>query len=144
MDSMIELSTMELEKGLTDVIINISKLKQKDLVDFTMNPKEISQKISPEQNLMLYNQVYTTVATYFIKIREILENLDKTKVIDYGELQYQMRSAYKKLKKGKISDAEIFYNLTEKLHKVTLQQFIFCQAIVCYFIQSCEVFDAIT
>lgn len=42
MESMIELSTMELEKGLTDVIINISKLKQVDLVDLTMNPKEIN------------------------------------------------------------------------------------------------------
>lgn len=144
MESMIELSTVELEKGLTNVITNIRKLKQQDFFDLTMDPKEINEKIDPNKSFVLYNQVYMTVMTYFIKIKEIMESLDKRKIIDYEELQHQMKSAYKKLKSGKKSESEIFYSLSEKLHKVTLQDILYCQAIVCYFIQSCEVFDAVT
>lgn len=144
MENMLELSTIDLEKGLTEVIIRISKLKQKDFYDLSMNPKEINGKIDPDENFLLYNQVKTTVTTYFIKIREIMENLDKGKIIDYEELQHQMKSAYKKIKSGNKSKSEVFYSLSEKLHKVTLQEIIFCQVIVCYFIQSFEVFDATT
>lgn len=144
MESMIELSTIELEKGLTNVIINISKLKQHDFSPLSMDPREINEKIDPNKSFALYNQVYMTVMTYFIKIKEIMESLDKRKMIDYEELQHQMKSAYKKLKSGKKSESEIFYSLSEKLHKVTLQDILYCQAVVCYFIQSCEVFDAVT
>ena len=55
-----------------------------------------------------------------------------------------MKSAYKKLKKSNKSKLEIFSSLSDKIHKVTLQEDIFCDAIVCYFIQSCEVFDAVS
>lgn len=144
MESMIELSTIELEKGLTNVITNIRKLKQQDFSTLSMDPKEINEKIDPNKSFALYNQVYMTVMTYFVKIKEIMESLDKRKIIDYEELQHQMKSAYKKLKSGKKSESEIFYSLSEKLHKVTLQDILYCQAIVCYFIQSCEVFDAVT
>lgn len=144
MESMIELSTIELEKGLTNVITNIRKLKQQDFSALSMDPREINEKIDPNKSFALYNQVYMTVMTYFIKIKEIMESLDKRKIIDYEELQHQVKSAYKKLKSGKKSESEIFYSLSEKLHKVTLQDILYCQAIVCYFIQSCEVFDAVT
>ena len=144
MESMMELSTIELEKGLTNVITNIRKLKQQDFSALSMDPREINEKIDPNKSFALYNQVYMTVMTYFIKIKEIMESLDKRKIIDYEELQHQMKSAYKKLKSGKKSESEIFYSLSEKLHKVTLQDILYCQAIVCYFIQSCEVFDAVT
>ena len=144
MESMIELSTIELEKGLTNVITNIRKLNQQDFSTLSMDPKEINEKIDPKKSFVLYNQVYMTVMTYFVKIKEIMESLDKRKIIDYEELQHQMKSAYKKLKSGKKSESEIFYSLSEKLHKVTLQDILYCQAIVCYFIQSCEVFDAVT
>lgn len=107
-----------------------------------MDPKEINEKIDSNKNFALYNQVYMTVMTYFVKIKEIMESLDKRKIIGYEELQHQMKSA-QKIKVWEKSRSEIFYSLSEKLHKVTLQDILYCQAIVCYFIQSL-VFDAVT
>lgn len=138
------LSSSELEKGLTDVISNITKLKQKDLVSSTLDPKGIKDKIDPDHDLHLYLMVTQQVTTYFFKLQEILENLDKRKVIDYEDLQLQMRSIYKKLKKANKSDIEIFEEITHKIHKSTLQTPLYCQIVVSYFIQKCEVFDAIT
>ena len=70
-------------------------------------------------------------------------NADKRGQIDYDEVQNQMRAIYKRLKKAKKSNVEIFNEIAEKIHKVSLQEEIYCQIIVSYFIQKCEVFDAI-
>lgn len=144
MEDMLELSDLTLEQGLIEVISKLSKLKNHDLTNFTMEPKQISQKIDPDENLILYNDINMAVTTYFLKTKEIFIDLDKSKVIDYEELQCQIRSAYKKLNKQKRSASDIFNDLSEKIHKVTLGDIRCCQLIVCYFIQSCEVFDAIT
>ena len=43
-------------------------------------------------------------------------------------------------KKANKSKLEIFTEISDKIHRVTLQDDIFCQIVVSYFIQSCEVF----
>lgn len=83
------------------------------------------------------------MTTYFLKIREIMTNLDRRGLIDYEALQDQMKAIYKRLKKSHLSQMEIFREITEKLHRTSLQDDVYCQIVVCYFIQSCEVFDAV-
>ena len=51
---------------------------------------------------------------------------------------------YKKLKKAKKSKVDIFNEIAQKIHKVSLMDEILYQIVVSYFVQSCEVFDAIT
>ena len=144
MESINLLSSSELEKGLTNVITNIIKLKQTTLVDSVLDPKEIKEKIDPNKDFHLYLMVTQQVTTYFIKLQEILENLHKRKIIDYEDLQLQMRIIYKKLKKSSKSSIEIFEEISNKIHKSTFQPQLYCQIVVSYFIQKCEVFDAIT
>ena len=55
-----------------------------------------------------------------------------------------MKALYKRLKKANKSKVEIFNEITEKVHKVSLQEDIYCQIVVAFFIAKCEVFDAIT
>ena len=50
---------------------------------------------------------------------------------------------YKKLKKAKKSKVDIFNEIVQKIHKVSLMYEILCQIVVSYFVQSCEVFNAI-
>ncbi len=138
------LDDLPLEKGIAGVISKVIKLKEKDLVTTSLDPKEIKQKLSATDNLVLYNQVNFYVTTYFVRIREIMTNLDKRGEIDYDEVQDQMRAIYKRLKKSKKTNMEIFNEIVGKLHRVTMQEDVYCQIIVSYFIQSCEVFDAIT
>lgn len=56
---------MQLEKGLTDAILNLKKLKGEDLLPLTMNPIDISSKINKENNFHLYTMVNNYVTTYF-------------------------------------------------------------------------------
>lgn len=138
------LDDLPLEKGIINVITKISKLKEKDLADASMDPKEIRQKIDPEKDLAIYLTVTNYVSAYFIRIKDIMMNLDKRNEIDYEEIQDQMHALYRKLKKAKKSKLEIFNEITDKVHHVSMQDNLYCQIVVAYFVQSCEVFDAIT
>ena len=82
------------------------------------------------------------VNAYYVRIREIMTNADKRGEIDYDEVQDQIHAMYKKLKKAKKSKVNIFNEIVQKIHKVSLMDEILCQIVVSYFVQSCGVFDA--
>lgn len=138
------LDDLPLEKGLTNVIRKIKSLGETGLSDASLDPKEIKHKISPEKEWNLYTIVNTYVTTYYTRIAEIMVNLDKRGELDYDALQDQIHALYKKLKKVKKSQMEIFSEITDRLHRATLGDTVYCQIIVAYFVQKCEVFDAIT
>lgn len=138
------LENLSLEKGIVDVLKKVKKLNQKDLSNASLEPKEITQKISPEDDFALYMTINSYVNAYYVRIREIMTNADKRGEIDYDEVQDQIHAMYKKLKKAKKSKVDIFNEIAQKIHKVSLMDEILCQIVVSYFVQSCEIFDAIT
>ena len=69
------LSSSQLEKGLTDVIYKITKLNQKDLFGSSLDPKELKEKIDPNNDFHLHLTVKQQVTSYFVKVQEILVNL---------------------------------------------------------------------
>lgn len=138
------LESLNLDKGITNVIKKAAKLGERDLKDASLDPKEIKQKLSPTEDAALYYTVNGYVTVYFRKIKEIMTNLDKRGEIDYEEVQNQIHAIYLRLKKKKKSRIEIFNEIADKIHRVTLQDDIYCKIVVSYFVQSCEVFDAIT
>jgi len=138
------IDALPLEKGIVSVIKHIKNLKESDLLDASLDPKELTQKIKPQENMALYLSVKSYVTMYYIRIKEIMTNLDKRGEIDYDEIQDQIHAIYKRLKKSKKTELEIFNEISKKIHSISLQEDIFCQIVVSYFIQKCEVFDAIT
>jgi len=138
------LDDLPLEKGIVGVIKKIKALGEKELFGASLDPKEIKQKLSPSQDMALYIAVNGYVTTYYTRIKEIMMNLDKRGEIDYDEIQDQIHAFYKRLKKANKSRLETFNEIAGKIHRVTLQDDLYCQIVVSYFVQSCEVFDAIT
>lgn len=133
-----------MKSGIVGVIRKVKKLGEKDLAGASLDPKEIKQKLSPTQDMALYIAVNGYITTYFPRIKEIMMSLDKRGEIDYDEIQDQIHTFYKRLKKANKTHLEIFNEIASKIHCVTLQDNIYCQIVVSYFVQSCEVFDAIT
>lgn len=138
------IDSLPLEKGIASVISRIKKLNEKQLEDAVFDPKEIREKLDPAEGYILYKTISDYVSTYFLRIKEIMTNLDKRGEIDYEEIQDQMKAIYRRLKKTKNSPEVVFNQIVEKVHHVTLQENLYCQIVVAYFVQSCEVFDAIT
>lgn len=137
------LDGIALEKGIVGVLRRLADLKEKAFFKAELDPKELTKKVNPTDNYILYLTVKNNVTTYFLKIRELMTNLDRRGLIDYEALQDQMKAIYKRLKKSHLSQMEIFREITKKLHRTSLQDDVYCQIVVCYFIQSCEVFDAV-
>lgn len=100
--------------------------------------------MSPNQDIAFYIAVNGYVTTYYPRIKEIMMNLDKRGEIDYDKIQDQIHAFYKRLKKANKSRPEIFNEITGKIHRVTMQDDIYCRIVVYCFVQSCEVFDVIT
>lgn len=84
--------------------------------------------------MVLYTTVTAYVIAYYTKLHEIMMNADKRGDIDYDEVQDQMYAIYKRLKKAKKTKVEIFNEIAQKIHKVSLQEDIFCQIVISYFI----------
>ncbi|SEA28298.1 hypothetical protein SAMN02745687_02384 [Lachnospiraceae bacterium NK3A20] len=141
--SMQLLDSMPLEKEIIGVISKIKNLKEKDLLDPSLDPKDIREKLSPDENFALYNTVKGYVDTYYVTLKEIITNADKRGEIDYEEVQDQMKAIYKRLHKAGKSNVEVFNEISEKIHKVSFQEDFYCQIVVAFFIAKCEVFDAI-
>ncbi len=91
------LDDLPIEKGIVGVILKVKNLKEKDLTDVLLDPKELKQKMSPADNFTLYMTVNTYVNTYYVRLREIMINLNKRGGIDYDEIQDQIHAIYKKL-----------------------------------------------
>lgn len=138
------LSGLPLEKGIIGVISRIRKLGEKELSGATYEPVELKRKISPATDMALYMTVSQYVTTYYKSIRDIMVSADKRGLIDYDEVQDQMHAFYRKLKKAGRSKLEIFTEISDRIHRVTLQEDLFCQIVVAFFIEKCEVFDADT
>ena len=137
------LNSINLEKGIVGVLKKIKDIKETDVYDSSYDPKKVSQKIDRRQNLILYNTVINYVNSYYSTINQIMIQEDKCGNIDFEELQHQMHSLYKRLNKQNKSKEEIFNEIAKKLSKVSLMDQIYCEIIVAYFIQLCEVYDEI-
>ena len=59
------LDDLPFEKGITGIIIRIKKLKEKDLIQAALDPKELGKKIDPAQDLVLYLSVNNYVPYIF-------------------------------------------------------------------------------
>lgn len=94
------LDGMPLEKEIVGVMSKIKKLKEKDLLDPSLDPKDIREKLNPDDNLVLFKTVKDYVDTYYVTLKEIIINADKRGEIDYDEVQDQMKAIYKRLKKS--------------------------------------------
>lgn len=137
------LDDIRLDEGITKVISKIKNLSEQDFDGIMLDPKEISQKVSPDNNYVLYKEIYNNVSLYFVRVRDILMNMDKRGEIVYEDIQNQMRSLFTRLRKNNKSQTEIYEEIAAKIHNVSWQEDIYCKIVVSYFVQSCEVFDAI-
>ena len=131
-----------LDKGIQHVITKISDLGEDDLSSPSFEPIQLHKKLDPHADHLLYIMVNSFVTSRYSQIREIMVNADKSQLIHYNVLQNQIHGMYLQLAATHQSKLDIFNELTEKLKKITKQDTLSCQAVIAFFIEKCEVFDA--
>lgn len=137
------LSEIEIEKGITLIVENITAAKESDLIELNYNPTSVKGKIVGESNTMIRNLIEFYVAKYVNFVHKIMQNLSEQGKFKDELVRAQIKEKYKNLKnqKNKVSKEQIFNSLAEIIQKQTNQNIISCHIVVAYYVQSCEVFE---
>ena len=138
------LDEISISKGIELVIENLSNAKPAELKELTYDPVSISEKIDEDHCYFLVNDVKNNVARYYKYIENTMRNLALRNVYSDDLIRAQIKESYKQLADKKLAPEQIFSELSERIRRITKQDIRFCYIVVSYFIQSCEVFHAIT
>lgn len=138
------LDEVAIEKGIAQVIMNLSKAKPGQLLELNYDAVTVPEKIDEDLHSFLVYEVKSHVIKYFLFIEKTMQDLTRRKQFSDDLLRAQIKESYRKLAEKKNSPEAIYAALSEKLRSITKQDIRFCAIVISYFIQSCEVFNVIT
>lgn len=141
------LNQNSIEQGIRKVIEKIHTVDPKDVVKLNYDPVEVDKKIDPNAEIFLYGEVKDRVVRYYVTVEKCLRESARKQEFNDSLFREQLKATYKKLAAKKIAAKKIdkytiYQSLAEWLSKMTKQNIMYCKVVICYFIQSCEVFDA--
>lgn len=139
----VTLSSEQLEHDIEAVLEKITITSSKELVPLNYEPVPVRSKIHEDNNL-LYMKIRGYVAAYYIKVDEWLKQMDQEGRQKFQPFCNAMKINYMKLNMQDLPQNVIFDNLSEWLQKNTNENLTACEIVVAYFVQKCEVFDAVT
>lgn len=139
------LDDIAISKGIELVIENLSNAKPSELKDLTYDPVSVSEKIDEDNCYFLVDDIKNNVARYYNYIEKTMRNLSMKNVYSDDLIRAQMKESYKQLASNHtLTPEQIFSELSKRIQRITKQDIRFCYIVVSYFVQSCEVFNAIT
>lgn len=136
-------SMQKIEDGIRKVLEKIPKMQVPANIDLNYNPVTLRQKIAAD-NLMLYLKAKTNVNVYYSAVQDAFTELNEEWILRYKPFCLQVRMTYMNLNDMGLSQDEIFEKMVDWLQDATHENRSSCEVIISYFIQKCEVFDAIT
>lgn len=137
------LATTKVEDGVERVLRKLSDTPITSLIPLNYDPVKIRQKILPN-NRVLYIKAKAYVTEYYPTVHGIFQQLSKERRLRFDPFCMQIRMNYMNLRDKGITQPEIFEALVEWLASNTNDRKDLCEVVISYFVQKCEVFDAIT
>lgn len=141
MENRLLLSSVEIEHGICKVIEALAKADLNSCESLNYEPAAVKDKINPESNYALYDDVLRYVVRYYLFIERRLQKEVQLRSLNDNLLRSQIKAQCQKLSEKNKSKTEIFDALTDYLQRLSKQEKCFCCYVVSYFVQSCEVFD---
>lgn len=138
------ISEVHIDKGIKMVVESLVNLKPSTLTSLNYEPTFIANKIDENENLLLAETVKNYVTKYYFYINQIMQNLSRQKQYSDELIRIEIKTIGQRLEDKGFSQVEIYESISKQIHRITKQNMIYCNIVVCYFIQSCEVFHDIT
>lgn len=138
------LAGVNIEKDIVNVIEKMSEMDGAQHIDLRLSPVRVKNKIV--NNRLLLNKILANVTQYHAMIRACFQEMDAKKTNTSCIIGSSISIAYLKTTQEELGvDQEfIFDSLVEWLCSKTRENRSACEIIISYFVQNCEVFDAIT
>lgn len=140
-----KIDIVSLDQEIIDVLLKLKNFKETpEIKELRTIPLEIKEKI--HDNDILRDHIIDDVNKYYYFIRKTLNQIDGTDT-EFKIIANSFQNCYLKLSQEKLEQEEIYYKIIDwMLSKLELSDNFktACQIIVSFFVQNCEVFDAIT
>lgn len=137
------LANTKVEDGVERVLRKISDAPIMELIPLNYEPVRLREKILPK-NRALYIKAKAYVTEYYPTVHGIFQQLSKERKLRFDPFCMQVKLNYINLRDKGRTQPEIFEALVEWLASNTNDRKDLCEIVISYFIQKCEVFDAIT
>ncbi len=136
-------SDQTVQDGIRFVIEKIPQIPKPIDVDLNYDPVTVRQKIVAN-NDMLYSKAQSHVNIYYPAVNDAFLDLNLTGQLRFDSFCRQVRNTYLGLKEQGYDQDTIYYEMTKWLCDATSGNWNACEIVISYFIQKCEVFDAIS
>ena len=137
------LSDQRIQEGVRKVIGKIPQMRPEEPVDLNYDPVMLRKKIEPD-NIALYLKTQGHVNYYFNIVHETMQQMGREGILRFKPFCEQVKMNYLELKEKGRDQVTIYRELTDWLQHGTSEERDYCEIVISYFIQKCEVFDAIT
>ncbi len=132
---------INIEPEIEQVLDGLKDIKQEELSELNMIPVAVKQKVS---DLPLQCKIHGYVSQYFNYIKTKLQELDVVCCSRSEAIAKEISLCFTKAKGREmfIDQNAVFDTIVNWLISKTDRQRSACEAVVAYYVQDCEVFDA--
>ena len=136
-------SEQTVQDAVRQVISKIPKLHKSSDVDLNYIPVPVRKKIEIS-NELLYAKAQSHVNLFYPAVNDAFMELSAEGKLRFKPFCLQVRANYLGLQEQGFDQDTIYYQMTKWLFEATNENWNACEIVISYFIQKCEVFDAIT
>ena len=136
-----KLESMNIEQDIKEVLRLILTKPRGELSNLSYEVLCVADKVKNDAPLVLKLEAYVTA--YFLYIsRELLPQLSREERVNSDLINAEIKACYQSIKGNKLTQAEIFSTLVERLKDWTDKKYdTACEILVAYYVQSCDVFE---
>jgi cytochrome c553 len=129
-----------LEDEISEVVKKTTNVSEEELSALNYVAVPLVNKINNKE-ILLKTKIQGYVTNYYPYIRDLFRNLEKSSNFNFEVLSMQIRTCFIKMDAGGASQTEIFNAMVDWLNNKTLKvSKMACEAVIAFFVQSCEVF----
>ena len=135
---------LSVEDGLIDIINKIGNLSYDDITELNYKAVRLCDKFQSSEAALLY-KVKGFVDVYYYYIKDLFQGMEESRRFNFTALCSEIHTCFLKMDFDGASQSEIFNALVKWLKEKTgCSSSIWCEIIIAFFIQNCEVFNEIT
>ena len=142
-DAMDTISAEKLVSGIEQVIRKIPNIPLERVIGLNYNPTEILKKIDKKDHV-LFMKINNYVMHYYLEVADLFKIIKDENGFNFGKFSCLVKLKYIEIRDTGVSQARAFQALVDWLSISTNEDREPCEVIISYFVQKCEVYDAIS
>ncbi len=134
------MASWDVVEGIEKVVKAIPNIPPENLMELRYDPVAVKQKIDIKDNYALYRKVTSYDSVYYPDVESIFQAQVRENNFKYESFCYQVKSRYLAFYEEGLEPEKIFDSLVQWLMDTTHGDRTYCEIVISFFVQKCEVF----